>query len=96
MIEILPGVFYDPTKGWYEQDAELIILGEQVMQEPPISAEMEDVLGGGQRLITGTWEAITECGIFNMTVAPQWQYGAMTNSFESRVLQDVVTVLKIS
>jgi hypothetical protein len=96
MIEILPGVYYDPSKGWYEQDTALIILGDEVMQTAPIEIETEETLSGGQRLIFGVWQTATECGAFSMRVNSVWQFPAMSDSFDSRLSQDIVTVTKIS
>ena len=95
MIEILTGVYYDPSKGWYEQPTELIILGDEVITSAPVALEMQDVLGGGQRLVSGVWQTTTECGTFNMGVRPVWQYGPMSEGFNSRLSQDIITVTQI-
>ncbi len=94
MIEILPNVFYDPAKEWYEQDLQLIELAETVMQQPPLRKEME-AFEQNIRLLWGEWEHTTELGLFLMRVDMLYMFPIDDNAFQRKRAHDKVTVSKI-
>ena len=95
LIEILPDVFYDSDLPWYEQDPQLIALADEVMQTAPIDSETETA-GANSRLLWGEWETTTTEGTFTMRVDMHYLYPIESPAFESKSLQDTVTVIKIA
>jgi len=95
MIEILPGVYFDPSKEWYEQDPALIALASEIEQTEPIGSESESE-GENTRLLWAEWEATTECGTFTMHIQFNWLYAISFHNFMAKVKHDTVTIIKIA
>lgn len=95
MIEILPGVYYNPALPWYQQDPVLIELAEQIMQETPVDSETE-TSGANSRMIWGLWNHTTTEGNFNMRVDVSYLYDISSPAFKTKSNQDQVTITQIS
>ena len=96
MIEILLGVFYDPSKEWYEQPQELIELAIEIEQTAPINFELETSIIGHQRLKWAIWEHETEMGLFRMRVDVLYLYDVDNPAFLSKHAHNKVTIEKLS
>lgn len=95
MIEILPGVFYDPSLPWYKQSEDLIDLAEDVMTTTePIDSETETG-GGNSRYIWATWQTTTSEGTFDMRVDYHWLYDISSPAFMAKEKQDTLVVTQI-
>lgn len=95
MIEILPGVYYDPSLTWYKQDPQLIELADVVMQDDPIDSEME-IGAGNERMIWGEWETTTSEGTFKMRVDMDYIYTIEHGAFLSKLEHDSVVVTQLA
>jgi hypothetical protein len=94
MIEILDGIFYDPTKEWYEQPFELIQLATEVEQTAPIDYDIE-TFEQNSRVLWSEWESTTECGTFIMRVEMVYLYGIENGAFKTKSEQNKVKITKI-
>lgn len=95
LIEILPGVFYDSEKEWYEQPDELVGLAEATMQNEP-QAKEEESSGAKKRFIWAEWQTTTSEGLFLMKVSFSWVYGISKGAYLSRASHDIVSITKLS
>lgn len=94
MIEILPGIYYDPSKEWFEQQQELIDLAREVMEEPPIASE-DETGGGNNRMLWGEWQTTTSEGTFDMRLDMHYLYAIESRAYNAREKQDTVLVNQI-
>ncbi len=94
MIEILEGVFYDPSKEWYEQPQELIDLALEIEKTQPFEFDVE-VYENHVRLKYGIWDHTTEMGAFKMRVDVIYLYPITNNSFLAKELHNKVTIEQI-
>lgn len=96
LIEILPGIYYDTEKAWYEQEGELIELANNTMQnQQPKSTDFETE-NDHNRLIWGVWESTTETGTFDMRVDMFYEFPISHKAFLSKSQHDTVTITQIA
>jgi hypothetical protein len=97
MIEILTGVFFDPSKEWYEQPQELIDLALEIEKTPWIGYELEVGIENPshKRLKWAEWESTTEMGTFRMRVSKLYVYGIEAREHQAPKLNNQVTIIKI-
>lgn len=95
MIEILEGVFYDPSKEWYEQPQELIDMAFEIEKSTPIDFEMEFSENGHHRLKWAIWEDTTAIGTFRMRVDIVYLYPIEDNAFLSKYVHNKVTITQV-
>lgn len=98
MIEILQGVFFDPSLEWYEQDPALIDLALEIEKTTPIDYEMEVGVQNPshQRLKYAVWESTTEMGTFRMRVDKNYLYSIEHREFMARANDNRVFVEKLT
>lgn len=96
-IEILPDVYFDPAKQWYEQPQELIDLAFQIEQTPPTDYEIEIGVENPthQRLKWAVWESTTEMGLFQMRVDIIYLYSIENRAFLTKEAHNKVQITKI-
>jgi len=97
MIEILPGIFYNPELDWFNQPQELIDLALEVEQTAPINFEMEVGIQNPkhQRFKFGVWEGTTEMGTFEMRVDIVYLYSIEHRAFLTKELNNIVTIKQL-
>jgi hypothetical protein len=97
MIEILTGIYFDPSKEWYEQPQELIDLALEIEQTAPIGYEMEVGIENPshERLKWAEWESTTEMGTFRMRVDKNYLYSIEHREYMGRSKDNQVFVQPI-
>ena len=95
-IEVLQGVFYDPSKEWFQQPEELIELALQVEQSEPLEAEFETIEGKpeNRRFVLGVWEHETSIGVFEMRVDAFYLHAIEHRAFLSKKANNKITLIK--
>lgn len=87
MIEIEPGLFYNPDLVWFQQDERLIELGYIIMDSTPVEYEIEQK-GENERMVKGVWHYKN----FVFSVTRHYMTTIDANNFLTRKYNDTIEV----